>query len=147
MAAANAVYSFCFERGLRLTVTSRNAVPLLPMQLAKSFAERTACPVLRYLADAQFLGLAGLWKKLCQGQLPARCTKQWCGAAYKPVSRLHTSQTVGRSIILLVGCQFSQRVREPDSQPVVSQSAIRPVVTLPEERLRGVHRQEGPNLA
>ncbi|KAJ1636912.1 hypothetical protein T492DRAFT_956006 [Pavlovales sp. CCMP2436] len=47
------------------------------MQLARSFAERTDCPVMRYLANAQFLGLVGLWKKLCAGQLPARCTKEW----------------------------------------------------------------------
>jgi hypothetical protein len=46
------------------------------MQLARSFAERTDCPVMRYLADAQFLGLAGLWRKLCAGAMPARCTKQ-----------------------------------------------------------------------
>lgn len=36
MASAVAVYAFCFERGLPLTVVSRHAVPLLPMQLAKS---------------------------------------------------------------------------------------------------------------
>jgi len=47
------------------------------MQLARSFAERTNCPVMRYLADAQFFGLVGLWNKLCAGQLPARCSKQW----------------------------------------------------------------------
>ncbi|KAJ1638741.1 hypothetical protein T492DRAFT_188056 [Pavlovales sp. CCMP2436] len=60
-----------------MTVTSRNAVPMLPMQLARSFADRTECPVMRYLADAQFFGLEGLWQKLCAGQLPARCNKQW----------------------------------------------------------------------
>lgn len=32
---------------------------------------------MRYLADAQFLGLQGLWRKLCDGHLPTRCTKQW----------------------------------------------------------------------
>jgi hypothetical protein len=31
---------------------------------------------MRYLADAQVLGLKGLWQKLCEGELPARCTKQ-----------------------------------------------------------------------
>ncbi|KAJ1636960.1 hypothetical protein T492DRAFT_956313 [Pavlovales sp. CCMP2436] len=77
LAAADAVYAFCFAHSIRLTVVSRHAVPLLPMQLARSFAERTNCPVMRYLADAQFLGLVGLWKKLCAGQLPARCSKQW----------------------------------------------------------------------
>lgn len=60
-----------------MTVTSRFAVPLLPMQLARSFAERTNCPVMAYLAAAQSLGLEGLWQKLCLGALPSRCNKQW----------------------------------------------------------------------
>lgn len=77
MQAANAVYAACQQSGLPMTVVSRHAVPLLPMQLANSFALRTECPVMRYLADAQSLGLRGLWSKLCAGQLPARCTKQW----------------------------------------------------------------------
>jgi inosine-uridine nucleoside N-ribohydrolase len=74
--AAAAVYDFCFEHGLPMTVTSRHAVPVIPMQLARSFAERTDCPVMRYLADAQFLGLCCLWMRLCDDKLPARCTKQ-----------------------------------------------------------------------
>lgn len=76
LAAATHLHAFCFANELRMTVTSRFAVPLLPMQLAKSFATRTSCPVMRYLADAQSLGLEGLWVKLCEGRLPARCTKQ-----------------------------------------------------------------------
>jgi len=32
---------------------------------------------MRYLADAQFLGLEGLWHNLCAGRLPPRCSKQW----------------------------------------------------------------------
>jgi len=75
--AASAVFNFCFHNGLPMHVVSRHAVPLLPMQLAKSFAERTTCPVMRYLANAQFLGLEGLWQKLCAGLLPARCTRLW----------------------------------------------------------------------
>ena len=77
MAAAEIVYRFCFERGVRMTVTSRYAVPLLPMQLARSFAERHSCPVMTYLANAQSRGLEGLWAKLCDGKLPPRCTKVW----------------------------------------------------------------------
>ncbi|KAG8462619.1 hypothetical protein KFE25_004595 [Diacronema lutheri] len=65
-----------------MSVVSRDAVPLLPMQLARSFALRTKSEVLRYLANAQFLGLAGLWKKLCAGQLPARCNKAWYFATF-----------------------------------------------------------------
>jgi len=127
--AAEAVYAFCFEHGIRMSVVSRNAVPvrwrralrnarsarlrkratqppvprscsrarpdgnrvaalaarraqLLPMQLARSFAVRTESEVLRYLANAQFLGLAGLWQKLCAGQLPARCDKAWYFATF-----------------------------------------------------------------
>ena len=76
MDAAESVYAFCFAHGVPMTVTSRHAVPMLPMQLARSFAERTSCPVLRYLAAAQFLGLEGLWQRLCAGKLPERCTKQ-----------------------------------------------------------------------
>lgn len=107
MEAARAVYAFCFEKGLLMTVTSRNAVPMLPMQLARSFAERTKCPVMRYLAEAQFLGLQGLWQQLCARTLPPRCTKQWffetfcgVGAAEFGARRLgasldHTTAIVG----------------------------------------------------
>jgi hypothetical protein len=75
--AARFVYDWCFAQGVPMSVVSRHAVPMLPMQLARSFAERTSCPIMRYLADAQFLGLEGLWQKLCAGKLPARCSKQW----------------------------------------------------------------------
>ncbi|KAJ1621397.1 hypothetical protein T492DRAFT_887047 [Pavlovales sp. CCMP2436] len=71
--AAEHVFAFCFEKSVPMVVTSRHAVPMMPMQ---SFATRTNCPVLLYLADAQFLGLEGLWRRLCAGELPARCTKQ-----------------------------------------------------------------------
>lgn len=66
--ASERLYRFGFERGLPMNVISRHAVPVLPMQLAKSFAIRTSCPVMRYLADAQFLGLDGLWQNLCTGR-------------------------------------------------------------------------------
>ncbi|KAJ1625988.1 Inosine/uridine-preferring nucleoside hydrolase domain-containing protein [Pavlovales sp. CCMP2436] len=75
--AAQKVYDFCFARGVPMTVTSRNAVPLVPMQLAKSFATRSECAVMNYLADAQFKGLEGLWQRLCEGKLPPRCNKDW----------------------------------------------------------------------
>lgn len=77
MEAATCVYRFCFEQGVPMTVTSRAAVPMLPMQLARSFADRTKCPLMCYLANAQFSGLEGLWAKLCAGKLPARCDKRW----------------------------------------------------------------------
>merc|ERR1712039_354412 len=47
------------------------------MSLAASFAEGTACPVMRYLNRAQYLGLVGLWDRLCNGELPERCSKLW----------------------------------------------------------------------
>jgi len=49
MDAANRVYAFCFAQGIPMTVTSRFAVPNIPMQLAKSFALRSECPVMHYL--------------------------------------------------------------------------------------------------
>jgi len=84
---ARCVYRFCMDHGLPLTVVSRNAVPMLPMQLAKSFAVRTSDSIMSYLAKAQFLGLEGLWQKLCEGKLPARCTKQWYFETFCGVSR------------------------------------------------------------
>lgn len=75
--AAELVYSFCFQHGLPMRIVSRNAVPKIPMQLARSFALKHESPVMSYLANAQFLGLKGLWQKLCAGELPARCTKLW----------------------------------------------------------------------
>ncbi|KAG8460936.1 hypothetical protein KFE25_010687 [Diacronema lutheri] len=105
---AEAVYDFCFSRGVPLTVVSRMAVPILPMQLAKSFAVRTHCPVMTYLADAQFLGLEGLWQKLCDGKLPARCTKQWyfetfCGVgaddfAQRGYASLHKDDNINQML-------------------------------------------------
>lgn len=42
---------------------------------------------MRYLVNAQSLGLEGLWKKLCRGEMIARCDKAW----YFEVCRsLHT---------------------------------------------------------
>jgi len=92
-AAAAEVYAFCFSRGVRMIVMSRHAVPMLPMHLARSFAQRTDCPVMTYLANAQSLGLVGLWQRLCSGGLPARCTKRWyfetfCGVSGEAFDRL-----------------------------------------------------------
>jgi hypothetical protein len=77
MRAAEAAYAFCLAHGLPMSVVNRKAVPMLPMQLAHSFAVSTGCPVARYLADSQFKGLEALWIRVCNGQLPARCTKRW----------------------------------------------------------------------
>ncbi|KAG8457385.1 hypothetical protein KFE25_005066 [Diacronema lutheri] len=75
--AAREAYAFCLARGLPMAVVSRIAVPLIPMQLARSFAIRTACPLMAYLARSQFEGLEALWGRLCAGGLPARCSKPW----------------------------------------------------------------------
>merc|ERR1719460_764941 len=73
--AAQAVYRFCLKEGVRMHVVARDAVPPLPMALAKEFADRPAAgkgkrqardtttanpnpnPVMAYLYDAQKLGL------------------------------------------------------------------------------------------
>jgi hypothetical protein len=82
-AAAAIVYAFCLARGVPMIVTSRHAVPLLPMHLARSFALRMPDnAVLAYLSRAQSLGLVGLWAKVCAGELPSRCTKQWFFATF-----------------------------------------------------------------
>mmetsp|Transcript_13660 Transcript_13660/g.36568 ORF Transcript_13660/g.36568 Transcript_13660/m.36568 type:complete len:466 (+) Transcript_13660:84-1481(+) len=75
--AASVAYSWCFRRGVPMIVTSRHVVPPIPMELAISFASRTCCPLLKYLAAAQEEGLKGLWIRLCHGELPARCSKRW----------------------------------------------------------------------
>lgn len=77
MDAARLVYAFALEEGIRLTVVSRLAVPLVPMQLATSFAMASNCPIMKYLDDAQRLGLKGLWVRVCAGELPGRCSKAW----------------------------------------------------------------------
>jgi hypothetical protein len=63
------------DQGRKLTLA-------LPPGAPPSFAERTPCPVIHYLAQAQFPGLIGLWQKLCAGKLPARCDKQWFFATF-----------------------------------------------------------------
>lgn len=80
--AAGEAYAFCLSRGVPMAVVNRAAVPLLPMQLARSFAQ--ACvgqpaigAVMSYLSDAHFNGLLGLWQSLNAGLLPPRCTKEW----------------------------------------------------------------------
>jgi hypothetical protein len=103
--AAGFVYDWCFGQGVPMSVVSRHAVPMLPMQLARSFAERTACPVMRYLAGAQFLGLAGLWQKLCEGKLPARCDKAWyfetfCGVNAVEFAAQHLEQLGAAELII-----------------------------------------------
>ena len=54
----------------------------------------TQCPVMAYLANAQFLGLEGLWRKLNEGKLPARCTKQWYFETFCGYDQGATHQTV-----------------------------------------------------
>jgi hypothetical protein len=87
--AAVALYEYCFAYGVPTATVSRVAVPLLPMQLAKSFALRSTCPIMRYLADAQFLGLVGVWQRLCAGEMPARCDKRWFFSVFCGVDAEH----------------------------------------------------------
>lgn len=52
--SAQRMYSFCQKRGVPMSVVSRNAVPNLPMALAKEFAAyEPSDPVMKYLVDAQ----------------------------------------------------------------------------------------------
>ena len=75
---AKLMYAFCFKHAIPMSVISRNAVPNLPMQLAKDYAGKEPNnAILQYLVNAQQLGLIGLWQSLCSGKLPARCTKRW----------------------------------------------------------------------
>jgi hypothetical protein len=136
--AAQHAYAWCIEHGLPMTVVTRQAVPLLPMQLvrgydrarlpartrgaraaresarvqacsarlsrlrprsparaspcpfalrARSFADRFKCPVISYVANAQFHGLVGLWQRLNAGELPARCTRKWFFETFCSVSK------------------------------------------------------------
>jgi hypothetical protein len=83
--AAELVYRWCFENGVPMRVTSRHAVPMLPMGLACSFADVSDSTVMKYLYNCQCSGLVTLWHRLCLGQAPQRCTKEWfvqtfCGA-------------------------------------------------------------------
>ena len=84
------------ESGLCMHVVARDAVPLLPMSLARSFAERCGVDILRYLDDCQSLGLVQLWGKVCAGnELPARCNKEWffttfCGVSVEEYREKYT---------------------------------------------------------
>lgn len=52
--SAHLMYSFCLAHGVPMSVVSRNAVPNLPMGLAKEFAtSEPNDPVMKYLVDAQ----------------------------------------------------------------------------------------------
>merc|ERR1712216_585884 len=75
--AARIVYDFCFQRCIPMSVMSRDAVPMIPMQLARNFYEENPDDVLfRYLYQVQTLGLEALWRKVCNNLLPPRCTKE-----------------------------------------------------------------------
>lgn len=73
---------------------------------------------MKYLADAQSRGLEGLWQKLCDGLLPARCSKQWffetfCGIDRQAFDEAHYELLDGSANIAahLNGC--APRVRTP----------------------------------
>ena len=52
--SARLMYSFCLAHGVPMSVVSRNAVPNLPMSIAKDFAtSEPKDPVMKYLVDAQ----------------------------------------------------------------------------------------------
>ena len=80
-----------------MNVISRDAVPMIPMQLARSFHQEQPDNILfQYLYQVQTDGLVGvwsqifacgstnatenpvcqLWRKVCLGQVPKRCDKK-----------------------------------------------------------------------
>ena len=82
-------------RCVPMNVISRDAVPMIPMQLARSFHEEQPDNTLfKYLYQVQTDGLIGvwgqllanwyvtehslvqLWRKVCRGQVPERCDKK-----------------------------------------------------------------------
>lgn len=66
--AALAVYAFCCKRGVPLSIYSREAVPKLPMALAKSLlAANPEDALMRFLVEAQERGLVDrVWKGVAQ---------------------------------------------------------------------------------
>lgn len=99
LAAAAAAYAYCMDQGVPMRVVSRHAVPMIHMGLARSFERRSSCPIMNYLSHCQTSGLVGLWQRLCAGELPARCTKQWyfdtfCGGGKIDTSTLDESTDI-----------------------------------------------------
>jgi hypothetical protein len=86
--AAQAVYSFCASQRLPLTVISRDAVPSMPTALIKEIAAAAdpPSPLIAYLANAQSASLAALYRKICAGVMPPRCSKQWFVATFCDMS-------------------------------------------------------------
>lgn len=96
LSAAEKVYSVLVQRNIPATIIGRDAVPLIPMQLARSFAD-IAGPgpgsvIMQYLSNAQISSLAHLWRRLCLAKLPSRCTKEWffsnfCGLTHDDIQQ------------------------------------------------------------
>lgn len=97
MEAARRVYAFCIARRIPMNVVSRESVPNVPMILVEDLHRNTGHPLMKYLYDAQTLGLVGLWGKVCRQLLPARCTKEWyfttfCGTTREEYEEHYQSQ-------------------------------------------------------
>ena len=90
MDSMNAVYSFCIERGIPLTVISRHAVPNIPMDVAREFSGMKQ-PALDYLATMQDMGLVQLWSNVTKRgpdrTLPDRCSEEWFWTTFCGVTK------------------------------------------------------------
>ena len=78
------------------------------MALVRELHERTAHPLMKYLYDAQTLGLVGLWNKVCTFELPERCTKEWyfttfCGCSAQEYRFLYAHLSTDPSSSRLTG--------------------------------------------
>lgn len=93
-AAAAFVYSFCLEKQVPLAVVSRHAVPAVPLQLAYSFAARSADPLPAYIAKAQHDSLCALWRRVNahDGSLPERCDATWFLDTFCPAATASARQ-------------------------------------------------------
>lgn len=97
--AAKRVYSFCLEHQVPMHVVSRNAVPSIRMSLAEEFADdHRDNVVMRYLYDAQKLGLVGLWGAVCAKTLPPRCSKEWYFTTFCGVSKVEWEGKRGQQL-------------------------------------------------
>lgn len=85
-AAAATVFDFCLRQGrgaraahggVPLSVVAAEAVPPIPLQLARSFAARSREPLMRALAAGQAASLERLWARCCSPAARAGCDRRW----------------------------------------------------------------------
>ena len=85
--ASTLVYSFCIEHRIPMHVVSRDAVCPVPMALVRNLRDKSNHPLMKYLYDAQSLGLVGLWAKASETPI-MRILAQPCPTQLGPRSSL-----------------------------------------------------------